>query len=55
MRLEELMGSLGKFEIELTEESKERKKLVELWAKFKLLVDEGNELCEFVALLSKKN
>ena len=53
MRLEELMGSLLMFEMELNEESKERKKLVGLRAKSKLHVDEGNELSEYVALLSK--
>ena len=54
MRLEELMGSLLTFEIELNEESKERKKLVGLRVESKPPIDEGNELSEFVALLSKK-
>ena len=49
MRLEELMGSLLLFEIDLNEESKERKKL----DKSEPPVDEGNELLEFMALLSK--
>ena len=53
MRLEELMGSLLMFEIELNEESKERKKLMGLRDKSEPPVDEGNELLEFVALLSK--
>ena len=52
-RLEELVGSLLTFEKELNKESKERKKLVGLRAKSELLVDEGNELSESVALLSK--
>ena len=52
MRLEELMGSLLTFEIEPNEEFKERNKPVGLRAKYGLLVDEGNELLEYVALLS---
>ena len=47
------MGSLRTFEIEVNEKSKERKKLVGLRAEFELPVDEGNELLEYVALLSK--
>ena len=43
MRLEELMGSLRSFEIELSEEAKERKKLVGLRAKSELPNDEGDE------------
>ena len=53
MRLEELIGSLRTFEIELSKESKERKKLMELRAKFELPNDEGSEFLESVALLSK--
>ena len=41
------------FEIELNEESKERKKLVGLTVEFEPPVDEGNELSKFMALLSK--
>ena len=52
-RLEEIMGSLLTFEIELIEESKERKKLIRLTAESKLPVDEGNELSESMALLIK--
>ena len=47
------MGSLLTSKIELNEESKERMKLVGLRADSELLVDEGDELLEFVALLSK--
>ena len=43
MRLEELIGSLRTFEIELNEESKERKKLVGLRAGSELYNDEGSE------------
>ena len=43
MRLEELMGSLLMFEIELNEESKERKKLVGLRAKSELPVMKGTD------------
>ena len=52
MTLEELMGSLLMFEIELNKESKERKKLIRLRVESKLLVDEGNELSESMTLLS---
>ena len=41
------------FEIELSEESKERKKLVGLRVESKQALDEGNDLSESVALLSK--
>ena len=54
MRLEELMGSLQTFEIELSEEFKERKKLVELKVESELPNDDGYELFESMALLSKK-
>ena len=53
MRIEELMRSLRTFEIELNEESKERKKLVGLRSKSKLPNDEGSEFSKLVALLSK--
>ena len=49
MRLEELMGSLLKFEIELNEEYKERKKLVRLRVESELPVDEGNKLSKSIA------
>ena len=52
MRLEESMGSLLTFKIELNKESQERKKLVGLRVESKLPVNEGNELSEYVALLS---
>ena len=41
------------FEIELNEESKERKKLMGLRVESEPPIDEGNELSEFVALISK--
>ena len=53
MRLEELMGSLLTFEIEINEDSKEKKKIVELRAESELPIDERNELLESIALLSK--
>ena len=53
MRLEELMGSLRAFEIEPSEESKERKKLEGLRAESELPNDEGIEFSEVMALLSK--
>ena len=53
MRLEEPMESLLTFEIELNEESKEMKKLVGLRAESEQPVDEGNELSESMAFLSK--
>ena len=53
MRLEELMVSVCRFEIELSEESKEMNKLVGLRTEFELPVDERNELSESVTLLLK--
>ena len=53
MRLEELIGSLRTFEIELSEESKERKKLVGLRVESELINHKGNEFLESMALLSK--
>ena len=53
MRLEELMGSIRTFEIDLNEEANERKKFVGLRAEFELPNDESDELFESVALLSK--
>ena len=53
MRLEELMGSIRTFEIDLNKEANERKKLVGLRAESKLLSDESDELFESMALLSK--
>ena len=43
MKLEELMGSLRTFEIELDEETKEKKELVEVRAEFELPNDEGDD------------
>ena len=53
MRLEELMGSLRAFEIELSEKSKEMKKLVGLRIESKLPNDEESEFLASMALLSK--
>ena len=53
MILEELVVTPLTFEIELNEESYDRKKLEGLKAKSELPVDEGNELSEYVALWSK--
>ena len=47
------MGSLRAFEIEPSEESKERKKLEGLRAESELPNDEGIEFSEVMALLSK--
>ena len=52
MRLEELVGSLGTFEIELSEEFRGRKKIVGLRAESKLPNDEGSKFSKSVALLS---
>ena len=46
MQLEELMGSLRSFEIELSEKSEERNKLMGLRAESELPVDEGSKLLE---------
>ena len=53
MKLEELIGSLRTLEIELSEESKERKKLLRLRAESELPNDEDNEFSELVTLLTK--
>ena len=53
MRLEELKGSLRSFEIELNDESKERKKLVGLRVESELPSDKGSEFSKLVAMLSK--
>ena len=47
------MGSLLAFEIELNEEFKERKKIVGLRVESELPVDEGSELSESEAYMSK--
>ena len=51
-RLEELMGSLQTFEIELSEESKERKNLMGLRVKSELPTAKGSEFSKSMALLS---
>ena len=53
IRLEELIGSLLTFKIELNKEPEERNKPMGQRAKSKPPVDDGNELSKSVALLSK--
>ena len=53
MRLEEHIGFLRTFEIELSEDSKERKNLMGLRVESELPNDEGSEFLNSVSLLSK--
>ena len=55
MKLEELIGSLRTFEMELEEDKQQRKRIVTFQVEpHQVEEEEGDDLIEFVALMTKK-